>query len=67
MKDVKGAIEHLKELQEYPATKKELVAECHGLADFSDEDKEWFTKHLEDKKYESADDVIGALGLDEEE
>ena len=66
MKDVKGAIEHLKEHQEYPATKKELVEACHGLVDFSDEDKKWFTKHLEDKKYESADDVIEALGLEEE-
>ncbi len=66
MKNVKGTIEHLKEHQEYPATKKELVAECDGLADFSDEDKEWFIKHLEDKEYESANDVIEALGLEEE-
>lgn len=65
MKNVKGAIEHLKEHQKYPATKEELVAECDGLADFSEEDKKWFISHLDDKSYESAEEVIEVLHLEE--
>lgn len=65
MKNKKGAVEHLKEHQEYPATKEDLVAACNGLADFSEEDKEWFISHLTDKSYESAEEVIKAIHLDE--
>ena len=55
MDDTKGVIKHLREHQEYPATKEEMVAECDGLSDFSDEDKEWFTDNLPDRTYKSAD------------
>lgn len=65
MKNKKGAIEHLKEHQTYPASKKELSDSCYGLTDFSKEDKKWFIKHLTDKSYESADEVIKDLHLDE--
>ena len=64
MDNKKGAIEHLKEHQEYPATKEELAASCNGLADFSEEDKKWFISHLEDKTYKSVDEVLEALHLD---
>lgn len=63
MNDVNGAIHHLKEHQEYPATKDELVAECDNLADFSEEDKKWFVKNLPDGTYNSANEVIKALNL----
>jgi hypothetical protein len=63
MMDEKNAIEHLKKHQMYPATKADLIKECDGLSDFSDEDKEWFKKHLMDKTYKSADEVIKTLGL----
>lgn len=63
MNDKKGAIKHLKEHQKYPATKEELTAACYGLSDFSEEDKKWFTEHLSDKTYKSADEVIKAVGL----
>ena len=64
MKNKKGAIEHLREHQEYPATKKDLVSACYGLADFSKEDKKWFTKHLAEKSYSSAEEVMKAVHLD---
>lgn len=67
MDNIKGTIEHLKEHQEYPATKKELVAACNNLSDFSEEDKKFFTNHLTDKTYDSADEVIEALHLEEKD
>ena len=63
MKNVKGAMEHFKTHQSYPATKEELVKECNNLSDFSEEDKKWFVEHLPEGTYDSADDVVGALGL----
>ncbi|KKQ52680.1 hypothetical protein A2865_00215 [Candidatus Woesebacteria bacterium RIFCSPHIGHO2_01_FULL_39_17] len=69
MKNVKGAIDHLKTHQSYPATKEELLAECDNLSDFSDEDKEWFKANLPEEPeggFKSADEVIKALSLSEE-
>ena len=63
MTDVKNGISHLKEHQSYPATKAELVASCNGLSDFSEADKKWFASHLPNKTFNSADEVIQALGL----
>ena len=63
MQDSKNAIDHLKNHQKYPASKADLEAECDGLTDFSNEDKEWFKMHLIDKTYKSADEVIKTLGL----
>jgi len=63
MQDKQNAIDHLKNHQKYPASKADLVKECDELSDFSDDDKEWFMQHLEDKTYKSADEVIGVLGL----
>jgi hypothetical protein len=61
--NVKDTIDHLKNHQDYPASYKELIAECNDLSDFSDEDKEWFKEHLAKKVYNSADEVIETLGL----
>lgn len=62
MKDIKNAIMHLKTHQTYPATKGELVEECQKLSDFSDEDKKWFMENLPEGSYDSADEVMKALG-----
>ena len=65
MQNIKGAIDHFKTHQSYPATKEELVKECSGLSDFSEADKEWFMKTLPEGTYKSAEDVMGALGLNQ--
>jgi len=62
MKDIKNGMQHLREHQEYPATRDELVAACFELKDFSDEDKQWFKENLPEGTYKSADEVIQALG-----
>ena len=64
MNDTKGVIHHIKDHQDYPATKEEMIAECDNLADFSDEDKKWFSKNLPDKTYNSAEEVLKALNLE---
>lgn len=63
MQNIGGAKGHLKNHQKYPATKAELVAECDGLSDFSEEDKKEFASKLPGGTYNSADEVIQALGL----
>jgi len=65
MDDVKGVIHHIKDHQDYPATKEEMVAECENLMDFSDGDKKWFSENLPDKTYNSAGEVLKALKLDD--
>lgn len=64
IKDIKNTIKHLKEHQDYPATKEELVEVCNNLSDFSEEDKKWFETNLPEGTYNSADEVIKALGID---
>lgn len=63
MQNKSGAIDHLKNHQSYPATKEDLVKECNNLSDFSEEDKKWFIDKLPGGTYNSADEVIQALGL----
>ena len=63
MQNVAGAVDHLKNHQSYPATKADLVAECDGLSDFSEDDKKEFSEKLADQTYNSADEVIQACGL----
>lgn len=65
MQNIKGAIDHLKTHQTYPASKEDLVKECNELSDFSEEDKQWFIKNLPEGTYNSAGDVMGALGLNQ--
>lgn len=65
MKNVKGAVDHLKNHQSYPAKKEELMAECDNLSDFSDEDKKWYAEHLTKDNYESAEEIMMDLGLEE--
>lgn len=63
MQNTQGTIDHLKTHQKYPATKADLVAECDNLSDFSEEDKKEFTEKLPGGTYNSAEEVIKALGL----
>jgi len=63
MQNAQGAIDHLKTHQKYPATKADLVAECDNLSDFSEEDKKEFEEKLAEGTYNSADEVVAALGL----
>lgn len=63
MQNAQGATDHLKNHQKYPATKADLVAECDNLSDFSEEDKKEFMEKLPEGNYNSADEVIAAIGL----
>lgn len=63
MEKTQETIDHLKSHQTYPATKADLVASCDNLSDFSEADKTEFANKLEDKTYNSAEEVIQALGL----
>ena len=63
MQNLQGTKDHLTSHQKYPATKAELVAECGNLSDFSEEDKKEFSSKLPGGTYNSADDVMKALGL----
>ncbi|MBI4037416.1 hypothetical protein HY382_00015 [Candidatus Curtissbacteria bacterium] len=63
MQNIQGTIDHLKTHQKYPTTKADLVAECGNLSDFSEEDKKEFAEKLPEGNYNSAEEVIKALGL----
>lgn len=62
MKDKIMAMKHLKEHQTYPASKKNLMESCNNLMDFSDSDKKWFESHLPNGTYNSAMEVMSAIG-----
>ena len=62
MQNQMAALDHLKNHQTYPATKAQLVVECDNLSDFSAEDKKEFMEKLPEGTYNSADDVVKALG-----
>jgi hypothetical protein len=65
MKDMKNAIDHMRTHQTYPATSEELIQTCNELGDFSADDKKWFADHLPKGTYNSAEEVMKALGVDE--
>jgi len=62
MQNKDSAMEHLKGHVTYPAAKADLVAACNNLSDFSDADKKEFSDALPDGTYNSADEVVKALG-----
>ena len=66
MQNQAGAIAHLKTHQTYPATKADLVAACNNLSDFSEADKKMFSEQLPEGTYNSAQDVMKALGMQEQ-
>ena len=53
--------QHLREHQQYPATKADLVAACNNLMDFNDAEKQWFAATIPEGTYKSADEVIKVL------
>ncbi len=63
MNDKANAMQHLKEHQNYPATKEDLVMACNNLSDFSADDKKWFSDHLPSGTYNSAEEVAKAIGM----
>jgi len=63
MENTQGVMEHLKGHQQYPATKADLVAACNSLSDFSPADKEEFASKLPEGTYNSAEEVMKALGM----
>lgn len=65
MQDQANAVMHLRQHTTYPATKDQLVAACNNMSDFSEEDKKSFAERLPGGTYNSADEVIKALGLQE--
>ena len=62
MQKKEDAMKHLREHATYPSTKAELVAHCNDLSDFSEEDKKEFAEALPEGTYNSADEVVKALG-----
>lgn len=62
MEDMENATMHLREHQTYPATKADLVAACNELSDFSEADKKEFESNLPEGTYNSAEEVMKALG-----
>lgn len=65
MQDQANAMMHLKQHMTCPASRAQLVAACNSLSDFSEEDKKSFEQKLPEGNYNSADEVIAALGLQE--
>jgi hypothetical protein len=59
--DLKKVEQHLRQHQQYPATRAELIASCNNLIDFEDGEKKWFAASLPDGTYQSADEVMKAL------
>lgn len=65
MQDQANAVMHLRQHMSYPANKAQLVTACNNMSDFSEEDKKSFEERLPEGNYNSADEVIQALGLQE--
>lgn len=55
--------EHVREHMEYPGTKQQLVERCEEMSDVPPEEKDWFIANLPEGTYDSAEDVLAALGL----
>lgn len=61
--DKENMTNHIKEHISYPNTKEEMIKACNDMVDIQADDKAWFIKTLPEGNYESADEVIKALGL----
>jgi hypothetical protein len=59
--DFKKVEQHLRDHQQYPATRAELLASCNNLVDFSAGEKRWFADHLAEGTYKSADEVMKSI------
>ncbi|MBI2474069.1 MAG: hypothetical protein HYV68_00035 [Candidatus Taylorbacteria bacterium] len=63
--DKEKLIMHLKDHITYPATSDELIESCNQMSDVPASDKKWFSENLPEDTYESAEDVISALNMQE--
>lgn len=61
--DKKEVMSHLEDDIEYPASKDQIVMACNQMSDVPEKDKEWFTKKLPDRTYQSAQEVKMAIGM----
>jgi hypothetical protein len=59
--DMKKVEQHLREHQQYPATRAQLIASCNNLVDFEPAEKKWFAAAIPEGTYRSADEVLKAL------
>lgn len=62
MENIETSKSHLREHVTYPASKEALLTACNNLSDYSEADKQEFTEKLPEGTYNSADEVIAALG-----
>jgi len=54
---------HIREHVSYPTSKKAIVEACSNMAHVPDTARQLVTSQLADKQYNSADQVLKALGL----
>jgi len=59
--DLKKIEAHLREHQEYPATRAQLLASCNELVDFTAAEKRWYADRIPEGTYKSADEVLKVL------
>jgi hypothetical protein len=60
--DMHRVEQHLREHVKYPATRQEVLDACAQTKEFSAAEKAWAAAHLPDGNYQSADQVLAALG-----
>ena len=48
---------------EFPATREQLVQACDGVSEVPTEERDWFMENLPDGTYNSAQEVLQALGI----
>jgi hypothetical protein len=53
---------HIKSHVKYPATKQAVVTACKGMSEIKAGDRKWFAEALPDGTYETAADVMEAVG-----
>ncbi len=56
----KSVEEHVRKHLQYPATKKEIEAQCANMSEIKEQDREWVEK-LPEKKYNNAGEVLAVL------
>jgi hypothetical protein len=54
---------HIKDHVGYPISKKDFMAACENLGHVPAETREWVSKTLPDRTYQSAEDIYHALNL----
>ena len=60
---MKEVSEHVRNHMSYPATKKAIVEECNNMAHVPESTRMMIAEKLPDRMYQSADEVMMALGM----